>query len=291
MFRQTYQTMYSRIQPDKNLLADTKKRMCSLPAHGTSKINKMVRFGAVAACLLIVAAAASVLKPGQQPKAVIPAAAGSSSGKSSSSGAGDWGIQTELQNGKYEAVVRLSNGVLNFIDSNVPQVSAKLYFDPKTTHEEEWTQEQAVKYLGKDVRPGYLPEVFAKTEQTAGEANQFVIMNNDGTVAYDNISYYYNGDPDDIASPSLEVKASKGKLPRDCVLYRSNNQTESSINGHKVAVGHEKIRKFSEGENSGPTETEDLYFSEFLYDGIGYRLVSKGLPQEEFVKVLISVFQ
>lgn len=287
MFRQTYKAMYSRILPGEALLAETKNKMCSNSPPAKPNRMKWARLGAAAACLIIVSAAVTVLKP-WQPKPVSTAVTGSGQ-TSAPSSAAEPEIKTGLQSGKYEPVVQLSDGVLNFIDSNVPQTGAKLYFDPKTTHEEQWTQEQMVKYLGKDVRPGYLPSVFTKTEQTAGKTPQFIVMNNDGTVAYDNISYYYNGDPDDVSSPSLTVQASKGRLPRDCVLYRSSNQTKSSINGHEISVGHEEQKEEIPAESGAQTGSYDLYFAEFLYEGIGYRVVSHRLPQEEFIKVLMSM--
>jgi len=285
MFRQSYKSMYSQIQPDAELLADTKNKISSNRSlKGLGKM-KITRIGALAACVVIVAVA---FKLGQ-PQAANLIVTSSSGQTSSSSGAGDAEIKTVLQSGHNEAVVQLSNGVLNFIDADASSASAKLYFDPKTTHEEEWTQEKAVQYLGKDVRPGYLPEVFSKTEQTAGKTNQFIVMNNDGTVAYDNISYYYNGDPDDAGAPSLSVKVSKGKLPRDCVLYRSDNQAQSNINGHKLSVGYQKVEAAPRSEGSQPAEYYDLYFSEFVYEGIGYRIVSERLTQAEFIKVLQSI--
>lgn len=288
MFRQTYKTVFSRIRPDEKLLADTKNKMRSVSEIAQLNTGKWMKFGAAAACLVIIATAAVLLTP-NRPQLVTTVPESSSVQKSVPQSAAGPEIRTELQNGKYEPVVRLKNGVLNFIDSNVPQVSAKMYFDPEKTHEEQWTQEQVESYLGKDVRPGYLPEVFSAAEQDAGTSPQFIIMNNDGTVAYDNIGYYYYADSDDPASASLEVKASKGKLPRDCVLYRSKEQKKSDINGHAIFVGHEKMQDMTVADSGEPAETYDLYYAEFLYDGVGYRIVSKKLPQEEFVKVLISM--
>jgi hypothetical protein len=290
MFRKYYKSMFTGIQPDEDLLIKTKNKMHShIDPKGLSRM-KITRLSTATACLAVIAVVAISFHLGQ-PKTVSPTSAGSSSMASTPTSSGNSGIETVLQNGKYEAVVKLSNGVLNFVDANAPATSAKLYFDPKTTHEEEWTPAQVVKYLGKDVRPGYLPTIFSTAEQTAGKTNQFVVMNNDGTVNYDNISYYYNGSPDDASAPSLEVKVSKGKLPHDCVIYRASNQTPSNINGHTLSVGYEKIGVGLYSENSSPVQTYDQYSAEFLYDGIGYRVVSKGLPQKEFIKILLSIIQ
>jgi len=290
MFRQHYKSLFNGIQPDEDLLMKTKANMHShIEPKGLSRM-KITRLSTVAACLVVIAVAAIALHPGHS-NAVSLTSAGSSSMTSTPTSSENSGIETMLQNGKNEAVVKLSNGVLNFVTANTPATSAKLYFNPKTTHEEEWTPAQVVKYLGKDARPGYLPSVFSTTEQTAGKTNQFIVMNNDGTVNYDNISYYYNGSPDDAAAPSLEVKVSKGKLPRDCVIYRASNQTPSNINGHTLSVGYEKIGVGLYDENSSPVQIYDQYSAEFLYGGIGYRVVSKGLPQKEFVKILMSIIQ
>jgi len=290
MFRQYYKSIFSTIQPDEELLMKTKNKMhCHIEPKGLSRM-KITRLSAAAACIVVVAVAAAAFQLGQ-PKAVSVTSTGSSGIASSTVSTANSGIETALQNGKNQAVVKLSSGVLNFVDANTPANSAKLYFDPKTTHEEEWTPAQVIKYLGKDARPGYLPTVFSTTEQTAGKTNSFVIMNNDGTANYDNISYYYNGNPDDTTAPSLEVKVSKGKLPRDCVIYRASNQIPSNINGHTLSVGYEKIGVGLYDENSKPMQVYDQYSAEFLYDGIGYRIVSKGLPQEEFVKVLLSIIK
>ena len=288
MFRKYYKSMFSGIQPDEDLLIRTKNKMhFHIEPKELSRV-KITRLSTAAACLVVIAVTAISFHFGQ-PNTVSLTSAGSSSMASTSTNLENSEIKTVLQNGKNEAVVKLSNGVLNFVDANTPATSAKLYFDPKTTHEEEWTPTQVVKYLGKDARPGYLPAIFSTTEQTAGKTNQFVVMNNDGTVNYDNISYYYNGSPDDATAPSLEVKVSKGKLPRDCVIYRASNQIPSNINGHTLSVGYEKIGVGLYDENSNPSQTYDQYSAEFLYDGIGYRVVSKGLQQEEFIKILLSI--
>lgn len=288
MFRQTYKTMFSQIRPEEKLLADTKDKMRSDLAPAKNKTGKWVTFGVAAACLVVIVAATALLKPNRpQPVSVAPVS--SSVQKSGLMRPAEPETGAVQQNGKYEPVVRLQNGVLNFMEPDLPRTSAKMYFDPEKTHEEQWTQGQVETYLGKDVRPDYLPAVFTKTEQEAEDSPHFVIMNNDGTVAYDNISYYYYANPDDAGSASLSVQASKGKLPRDCVLYRAKDQKKSDINGHEISVGHEKIKDVPDKDSGEPAETYDLYYAEFLYDGIGYRIVSKKLPQEEFVKVLLSV--
>lgn len=288
MFKQTYQSMISRIHPANSLIKDTKQKILTPQPHAQAK--KWVPVGAATACVVI--AAAAVLANPLPVPTVLPAAVSASSSTSLASAVSKPEIQTPLQNGKYESVVKLADGVLNFMDTNAPpQGNRKLYFDPKTTHEEQWTEEKTVKYLGKDIRPAYLPENLSKNRQEADNATQFVIMNNDGTAAYDNINYYYYADPENPASPSLSVKASKGKLPLECVLYRSQDQKESTINGSKLLVGHEVIQSEPVDGSSAAASTYDLYYAEFQYEGVGYRVVSKYLPQEEFVKVLVSLFE
>lgn len=288
MFRQTYHSMAAQIHPNEKLIENTKNRMCSEQAVHAGR-RKWVPLGAAAVAVVLIVTVAVQANPRPQPTA-LNAAESVSMQRKSAKAVSKPEIETPLKDGAYMPVVKLANGELHFMDSTAPQTSRKFYFDPKTTHEEQWTQEQTVKYLGRDVRPAYLPAVFDKTKQTAGENDQFVVLNNDGTPAYDNIVYLYTGDPDDMNSPSLTVKASKGKLPLDCVLYRSKDQVESTIKGSKLLAGHETIAVDPSDSGSAAPRSGDLYYAEFLYKGIGYRVVSKYLPQEEFIKVLLSMF-
>ena len=91
----------------------------------------------------------------------------------------------------------MANGVLVFRELRSEPVSGGIGLNRKD--EVQWTPAQVISYLGKDVRPSYLPEGL-KPQFDYGSYGQSVFIRKDGTVYYDNITYRYLRDLHDLSS-------------------------------------------------------------------------------------------
>ena len=67
--------------------------------------------------------------------------------------------------------------------------ASRLCYDPAKTYEETWNAAQRTAYLGRDIKPAYLPEGLVPSEYN--ETDQ-IIRYNDGTMAYDVIWLTYS---------------------------------------------------------------------------------------------------
>jgi len=57
----------------------------------------------------------------------------------------------------------------------------------------------------------------------------------------------------------------------------------------EIIVGHKSIGT-NFNTDKEPTGFYDFYYSEFMYNGVGYRITAeRGITQEEFIKVLQSI--
>ncbi len=197
-------------------------------------------------------------------------------------------IKTCLSKGKTVSSVKLSKGVLNFIENVQEKPLAKLYFDPEKTYDLQLTDDGIVKYFGREFRPSYVP---AGIKEYDSGNTWFIKMNKDGSVAYDVVTVTYGESNEDFLNPfrkELNVKVSKGKLPITCVILTSDTKVDSNINGVKIGVGHSKIG-YNYNDNGKPEGYTDSYLAEFMYKGIGYQINSNNISQEEFIKVLLSI--
>lgn len=199
-------------------------------------------------------------------------------------------IKTALTKGKTVSKVKLSKGVLNFTKDIPAKPAASLYFDPEKTYDVVLTNEELIKYFGREFRSSYVPE--GLKESDSGNA-WYLKKNNDGTFAYDVVNVLYGEGNEDFLNPhrkELHVKVSKGKLPITCVILTSDTTINSDINGVEIGVGYLK-QGYNYDNNGKPEGYTDVYMAEFLYKGIGYEITSNNISQEEFIKVLLSIIK
>jgi hypothetical protein len=182
---------------------------------------------------------------------------------------------------------------LNLVDTSMGE--SRLFFCPETTYRETWNWEQVTEYLGVDFRLNTLPKGFL----SAGETSWEVIFNDDGTPFSPGFSFRLDysesfGDEYDPLRRSLTVEANKGAIPFRCYLMGADEAVPSYINGTEVIIGYWQMQygPFTvtpPGEPNTPAGYYDLYYAEFMLDGVGYYVRSENLTQEEFVNVLLSI--
>lgn len=182
----------------------------------------------------------------------------------------------------------------NTLGSDVAS-ACKLYIDPAKTYTKTLSFSQLLDYLGRDVRPTYLPA--GLQGEDVKDQSFTLIYNNDGTLNSGSFSFFYQEKPGnqgyDPLERRLQISVAKGQLFRDCIYTWPDETRESSINGHAVQLGKRKMpygpyTVVENGPNT-PAGYYDLFVAEFQFAGLDYEVVADNLTESEFLAVLASM--
>ena len=139
--------------------------------------------------------------------------------------------------------------------------------------------EEYISYLGYDPRPTWLPEDMKELERLV----QLWYYENDD-ILDSSCRFYYSDYFGDSKAKRIDIDVDKGKLPNTDISILGEEKT-SYINNIEIIMGHMVMDKIYDANN-------DLYYAEFIYNGIGYRITAEnGVTQEEFIKVLKSIIR
>ena len=136
-----------------------------------------------------------------------------------------------------------------------------------------WNADDILTYYGKDLTPAYIPAGLAVGEEN-DTTNVWVGIAGtaaEGTVGMDTVTLTFQ---DDTGIERLSVSVSSVGFPDD--IYVLDNAQESTISDVSVIFSH-------------VSTADELYFAEFAYDGLQYRIRAVQLPLEELVRVVSSV--
>ena len=122
-------------------------------------------------------------------------------------------------------------------------------------------------YLGKNPLPSYIPEGMTKQE-TEG---QMLTRKEDGSYLEDLFSIRYEGSDESF----LEILLSADSIPEEAL---SENLTYSLVNEIEIKIAY-----------YGTKSEQTVFLAYFQLEGVGYRIKSRGISQEEFVLILLSV--
>ena len=122
--------------------------------------------------------------------------------------------------------------------------ASRRYYDPKETFEKQLTFAQVVEYLGRDVRPTFLPSDLHAID--VKDMSFTMIYKNDGTILYDSIGFYYQetpGNPDyNPLERKLVISVSKMQLWSDCIYVWPDDMQKTDLNGHAANVKWTTVR-------------------------------------------------
>lgn len=122
-------------------------------------------------------------------------------------------------------------------------------------------------YLGKNPLPSYIPEGMIKQE-TEG---QMLTQKEDGTYLEDLFAIRYEGSNESFVEILLSAGAvPEGELTRDL--------TGSFVDDIEIKTAY-----------YGAKPEQTVFLAYFQSDGVGYRIKSRGISQEEFVLTLLSI--
>lgn len=212
----------------------------------------------------------------------------SSDAKSSSSEK----ILTPLNSESHLEQVQLTNGVLYFQAVTEAYDVCKRVL-PSNSVEEKWDTDQIQSYLGLDPCPTDIPSDLTETSPKEGEL-QTVYISSDGSV--EDATFFYRfaqpteNDSYDPSLRSLTIEVAKDAPPFQCGLLQAESEETSNINGVDVTVGYQRLGTCYT-EDHKPTKFSDIYFSEFVYQNVGFHVRSENLTQAEFVTVLIDMIE
>lgn len=134
----------------------------------------------------------------------------------------------------------------------------------------EMTREEMVEYYGVD----YIPDVPADIKPWEDERSGIYRRNGGiGEVYWDaDILNYSNED----FTRTVHVEVDKGSyVLQDCLFFRGTEE-KSIINNFEVLIGL--------SENG-------YYYSEFMYNGVGFCIDANGVTEDEFVAIITSILE
>lgn len=208
-------------------------------------------------------------------------------------------IVTPLTPGVHQSTVALSSGTLRFVepsDDNPISIDRAKLIDPEGGYRRSYTLDQLIARLGRDPRPGWLPQDLVSPYREEDLLFQ-VTYSKDGTVFYENNVFTYQPEgynPEEYIPDlrELHIETAKGRPPFQCGIYLAEEEIKSTIGGVSILAGHCKSGYGPyDAETHTPSGYNDIYFSEFTVDGIGYYVLAQNLTQEEFIRVLISMIE
>lgn len=132
------------------------------------------------------------------------------------------------------------------------------------------TREEMVEYYGVD----YIPDVPADIKPWEDERSGIYKRDGGtGEVYWDaDILNYSNED----FTRSVHVEVDKGSyVLKDCYYFKGNEE-KSIINNHEVYIG---------------LTENGYYYSEFMYNGVGFLIDANGVTEEEFIAIIASIIQ
>ncbi|MEG0691462.1 MAG: hypothetical protein RR444_00050 [Oscillospiraceae bacterium] len=193
---------------------------------------------------------------------------------------------------KAAAIVPPNSIVINEITEPLTQFKPRNFLEEEGYYEELWTDQQVVEYLGVSPIPTYLPEDLASNYVPSDTPTQKVIFNQDATIAFDTFSYYFC-EPQltrefNPTRRTLSVSVAKDKMPQEDMLYKSDTTKSSFLNGWTVTLSRIK-KPYEFNDKNEITASFDRFVAEFVYNGVGYRVISDNLTQQEFTDVVSSL--
>jgi len=135
----------------------------------------------------------------------------------------------------------------------------------------EMTRDEMIAYYGVD----YVPDVPDDIKAWEEEQSSGIFRRNGGTgeVYWDaDILNYSNVD----FTRSVHVEVDKGSYVLKDYFYFKGTEEKSIINNHEVIIGL--------SENG-------YYYSEFMYNGVGFLIDAEGVTEEEFVAIISSIIK
>lgn len=276
MSKEIYKAAVDEITADPMLI---KKTMENITQRKKNKRN-IYRYSAVAACIIVTLTATFAVPKilNLWPAEEVPGSQGNDTHTAGNTTEQSNPYPAQLHAGETIALADGKGSLhMNTIEDAAP---AKLAV-PEDSYTKELTVEEMTEYFGRNPLPA-VPEGFKAESDKAN-----FMFKADGTIFYMSPFHYYQ-DMNNPESPNVAIQMDKGALPRRDCFYRGDMDKESLIGSTKVVAGVLKMgEKFT--EQGEPTSYYDIYYAEFVHDGIGYSITAERVTGEVFIELLESI--
>ena len=136
-------------------------------------------------------------------------------------------------------------------------------------------------YFGKNP----IPVIPTGLKQAVDTTN--IMFHADGSIFY-MYGIQLTKNINDIKSPSILIQINKGAMPlKDC-FYKGNVKKESTIGTTKLIIGALKMGE-DYSEQGVPASYYDVYYSQFMYEGIGYNISAERVSVDAFMELLEGI--
>lgn len=125
-------------------------------------------------------------------------------------------------------------------------------------------------YYGINVFPTVPSDLIVWADQQFGIYKR---ENGTGQIYHDVNRLNYNNDD---FSRGVNICMSKAQLPYLFCIFGNENMESSIINGTEVKIG---------------STSDGLYYAEFMYCNVGFRVSTEGLSENELVAILESIIK
>lgn len=178
-------------------------------------------------------------------------------------------ISDALDENSVKEQVELSKGSMYFQNISGEFSSPGLNLGVMDGQQISINEEDYFAYLGKNPLPSYIPKGMVK--QDSGE--QLLTKKEDGTYAEDIFSIKYVKDNES----TMEIILSAQGIPEG---EDAKELTGNVVNGVELKAAY-----------YGTKPEEMVFLAYFQADGIGYKIKSRGISQEEFIQVILSIIK
>ncbi|MDD2362471.1 MAG: hypothetical protein PHV32_05380 [Eubacteriales bacterium] len=172
--------------------------------------------------------------------------------------------------------VPVDNG--KWIFNNIHTMTArKVALPPSEKRNETWTFKKYKEFINFNPKPNYLPERLINALQCKDSDTKDLYFEKDGSLT----PGYYGGwsfSASDNSNSYIKINVSNTKVYTTDCIYMDTNVKTQSIEGINSVLG-----RYS------PKESTIYYTAKFKINSIEFYLESKGLTEEEFIKVIKSI--
>lgn len=176
---------------------------------------------------------------------------------------------------------------INEIESKM--TASKLNYETDYYTIDSFTEEEMVKYLGKDLRNLTFPNQEGNWKYQSRDGYEVVYEKESGNIAND--WSYYNYVRED--NRKLLIRAGKVMMPYDCEYMYGSDPKETSFKtatgGMRIVIGGTQRENTMSEVQVADNDLYEFLVADFEYDGIYYRVEAENIKGQEFHEIIESI--
>jgi hypothetical protein len=152
---------------------------------------------------------------------------------------------------------------------------------PEGAYSKDLSMSELQQYFGRNPIP-VIPTGFKQAGDTTN-----ITFHADGSIFY-MYGIQLIKDINDIKSPNMVIQINKGSMPLNDCFYKGDVEKESTIGTTKLIIGALKMGE-DYSEQGVPASYYDVYYSQFMYEGIGYNISAERVSVDAFIELLEGI--